>query len=207
DARHGKRLGGVELGDARMSVRAPQDVEVEHPWEFDVVDVRSLAADEARVLLALDRVAEPTDCCTLSGSHRLVLPSTSRHAGRRRGFVRLLHLLGRVLDRLDDVHVAGAPAEVAGDRLPDLRFRRVRVTLQQGNRRHHHARRAEAALEPVLLPEALLHRVEFAVLLKPLDGTDLAAVGLHREDGARLDRYSVEMDGAGTATGGVAADV
>ena len=62
------------------------------------------------------------------------------------------------------------------------------LCCQQRAAGHHHARRAEAALQAVLLPEALLERVQLAVLLQALDGRDLAAVGLHREHGARLDR-------------------
>ena len=47
--------------DARVRERAPQELEVEHPGERDVVDVVALAADEARVLLALDGVADAPD--------------------------------------------------------------------------------------------------------------------------------------------------
>jgi len=45
---------------------------------------------------------------------------------------------------------------------------------------HQHARRAIAALQAVLLPEAFLDGVQLAVALEPLDGRDLTAVGLHR---------------------------
>ena len=116
-------------------------------------------------------------------------------------------LRGRVLHGLDDVHVAGAAAEVAGDGLADLVLARVLVALQQRVAGHHHAGRAVAALQPVLLQEALLDRVELAVLLQPLDGHDLAAVGLHGQHGARLHGHAVEQHRAGAAVGGVAADV
>ena len=43
----------------------------------------------------------------------------------------LPQLFGRVLDGFDDVHVAGAPAEVARDGLADLALARVRVRLEQ----------------------------------------------------------------------------
>src|ERR1700681_2392763 len=77
----------------------------------------------------------------------------------------LLLLLGSVLHCLDDVDVAGAAAEVAGDRLADLELARVRVLREQRAGGHQHARGAVAALPAVLLPDALLHRVERAVLL------------------------------------------
>src|SRR5262245_8280240 len=65
----------------------------------------------------------------------------------------------RVLHGLDDVHVPRAAAEVARDGLPDLVFAGARVPLQQRAARHHHARRAVAALQAVLLPEAFLDRM------------------------------------------------
>src|SRR6187549_1073146 len=98
--------------------------------------------------------------------------------GGRRGLdgQRRLQLGGGMLDGFDDVDVAGAAAEVAGDRLADLLLRRVRVARQQGGAGEHHPRRAVAALQAVLLPEPVLDRVQGAVLLQPLDGGDLAAV-------------------------------
>src|SRR5215208_2698749 len=77
-------------------------------------------------------------------------------------------VLGGPADRLDDVRVAGAAADLARDRLADRGVRRVRVLVEQRARGEHHARRAEAALEPVLFHEPLLHGVERAVLLEPL---------------------------------------
>src|SRR5262245_35504173 len=88
----------------------------------------------------------------------------------------LRHLLGGPLDRLDDVVVAGAAAEVALELVPDLLLGCVRVPLDQLHRRHDHARRAEAALQPVLLPEALLHGVKLPVRGEALDGLELRAV-------------------------------
>src|SRR5215470_16713272 len=104
----------------------------------------------------------------------------------------LAHFLGGVLHRLDDVHVAGAAAQVARDRLADLLLARILVLREQRARRHQHARSAEAALQAVLLGEALLHRVELAALLQSLDRGDARAVGLHGEHGAGLDRVAVE---------------
>src|SRR3954467_13520619 len=102
-----------------------------------------------------------------------------------------LLVLGRPADRLDDVLVARAAADAAGARRADLLLRRVRVLVQQPARGHQHARGAEAALERVLLVEALLHGVELAVGLERLDRADLVALAHRREDRARLDRLAV----------------
>src|SRR4051795_4652336 len=64
----------------------------------------------------------------------------------------------------DDVLVASAAADAAGDRGADLVFGRVRVLVEQRPDRQHHARRAEAALQRVQLVEPLLDRVELAVV-------------------------------------------
>src|SRR6266536_5468095 len=80
------------------------------------------------------------------------------------------HLLGGPLDGLDDVVIPGAATEVALQPVADLGLRRSRIALEELGGRHDHARSAEAALEPVLLPEAFLDRVELAVLGHALDG-------------------------------------
>src|SRR5262252_4361405 len=67
----------------------------------------------------------------------------------------LTHLFGGVLHRLDDVHVAGTAAQVARDRLANLLLARVLVAREERARRHEHSRCAEAALQAVLLGEAL----------------------------------------------------
>src|SRR3954454_4821014 len=113
----------------------------------------------------------------------------------------------RPLDGLDDVHVAGAAADLAGDRPADLLFRRVRVLREERARRQHHPGRAEPALEAVLLLEPLLERVQAAGGSEALDGRDLAAVRLDGEVGAGLDRRAVDEHGAGAASRRVAADV
>ena len=89
----------------------------------------------------------------------------------------------------------------------DLVFGRIGVLLQQRDRRHHEPGRAVAALQCVLLVERLLHRVELVAVREALDRRHLAAVCLHREHRARLDRLAVEQHRARAARGRVAADV
>src|SRR6266571_4516024 len=84
----------------------------------------------------------------------------------------LAHRARRVVDRLDDVHVTGAAAEVAGVRFADLELGGLVVRRKEGDGRHHHSGRAEPALQPVLLMEPLLYRVELPVLLEPFDRRD-----------------------------------
>src|ERR1051325_3096724 len=99
--------------------------------------------------------------------------------------------------RLDDGGIAGAAAEVAGNRIAHLLFGRVGRLAQEGGQRGQHARRAEPALQAMLFPERLLQHAEGAVRCsEPLGGHELAAVGLHREHDAGAHRLAVEQHGA-----------
>src|SRR4051812_19105297 len=82
-------------------------------------------------------------------------------------------MVGGPPNGLHNVRVAGTAADLAGDGLADVLVGRVRIALKQRLAGEHHARGAEAALEPVLLHEALLYGVELAVLLESLDRGDL----------------------------------
>ena len=60
----------------------------------------------------------------------------------------------------------------------------------------------------MVLAERSLQRRQLAVVAREaLDGADRRAVGLDGEQHAALDRLAVELDGAGAAVAGVAADV
>src|SRR5262249_19675703 len=107
----------------------------------------------------------------------------------------------------DDVLVARAAADVPGERPADLLLRRVGVLLQQGGAREHHPWRAEAALEAVLLVEALLNRVQLGTVREALDRLHLAAVDLDGEVRARLGRSPVDEHRARAAVARVAADM
>ena len=115
--------------------------------------------------------------------------------------------LGRGEHRLHDVVVAGAAAEVALEAEPHVVLGRVRDLLEQRHRRHHHARGAVAALQPVVLVERGLHRVPLVAVGEALDRRDRRAVGLRREHRARLHRLAVDQHRARAAARRVAADL
>src|SRR6516164_540016 len=105
------------------------------------------------------------------GPDSFMLPMLVAPSRRRRRLARLAEL-----DRLDDVVVAGAAADVAVEALADFLLGRLRVVGEQLHRRHHHPRRAEAALQAVALAKRRLHRMQLAVLGEALDRRDLAAL-------------------------------
>src|SRR6266511_609422 len=118
-----------------------------------------------------------------------------------------LHGTGRHLHGADDVVVAGAAAEVALQRVPDLLLARVRGLPEQADRSHDEAGRAVAALQPVLHAKGLLHRMERAVRRQALDRRDLVPIRLNAQQRARLDRLPIQQNGARATRGRVAADV
>src|SRR3954447_24481225 len=75
-------------------------------------------------------------------------------------------VLGGPLDRGNDVLVARATTDRAGDRGADLLVGRMRVLVQQRARGHEHPRCAEAAVQGVHLVEALLERVQLTAGLE-----------------------------------------
>lgn len=83
----------------------------------------------------------------------------------------------------------------------------VALAMHKIDRSHDHARRTEAALQPVMLAEGFLHRMQRrAVGGKPLNGPDLMPVRHHRQRCAGLNGLAVEMDHT-RRTAGVAADM
>src|SRR5437667_2960350 len=109
-------------------------------------------------------------------------------------------------DRVENVRVARAAAQVSAQPFGDFVARRLRVLREQMDRRHDHAWRAEAALQAVAVPESLLHRMQMAVR-DAFDRRDRRAVGLHGEHRARLDGLAVDEHRARAADAGLAADV
>ncbi len=81
------------------------------------------------------------------------------------------------------------------------------LLLQRVRRQHQEARRAEAALQAVVVDEGLLQRMQLLAVGEPFDGADLPAVGLDREHQAGADRLAVEDDRAGAADAVLAADM
>src|SRR6267378_2500193 len=112
-----------------------------------------------------------------------------------------------LLDGVDDRLVAGAAAVVAGNMASDLFSGTLLLLQNQILSGHQHARRAEAALQRVLLVESLLQRLQLAGIRKTLDGIHLAAVRLHGEHQAAAHDVAVDPHRACAAHPVLAADV
>src|SRR2546423_15699159 len=103
--------------------------------------------------------------------------------------------------------IAGAPAEISFQAVTNFFTRRMRIAIDDLRRGHDHSGRAIAALQSMLLPEAFLHRMQFAIRSQTFDGRDIRAVCLDRKHRARLYSLPVENHRACAADGSLAADV
>ena len=156
DAGGGVGLPDVDRVDRRMRVRRTQEIGVSLARTVDVVDVFALAGDETNVFLALDGSAE-------AGRAHVFLPGMPLI--RRLGGGVGAHLARALRDRLDDVVVAGAAADIAFELVADRRLVEVvALAVDHIDRGHDHARRAIAALQAVIVLERLLHRMQLAGL-------------------------------------------
>ena len=109
--------------------------------------------------------------------------------------------LARQPDGVEDLLVARAPAQVARQRLADLRVARARVSPQQIVAGHDQPGRAEPALHTARLDERPLYLVQAITVSArdPLDGHDIASLRLRGEHEARADDLAVEVDRARSA--------
>jgi hypothetical protein len=78
--------------------------------------------------------------------------------------------------------ITGAAAQIAGNADADVLLARLRIVAQQLNQRRQDARRAEAALQAVMIVERLLQRMQLVGTRRDaFHRENVVAVGLHRE--------------------------
>ena len=121
-ARDALRVGQVDPPDPGVVEGAADHLEVEHAGERPVGGVLGPAGDVADGVAPADRPADDVE---------------RAHPGRS-PVVPIVRAAS--VDRLDDGPVAGATADVAGQRRLDVVGPGCRVAVEQGLRDHHHAR-------------------------------------------------------------------
>src|SRR4029077_5381688 len=100
-------------------------------------------------------------------------------------------------DRLDDLHVPGAAAEIAAERLADILLARPRTPAQQRLGGPDHPGGAEAALGTELLVEGALQRAQLPVGRLAFYGLDRAAFAARGEREAGEARGPADEDRGG----------
>src|SRR5215831_15546596 len=111
-------------------------------------------------------------------------------------------------DRVDDVLIASAPAEITLEPGTDAFLCRPRFPPEQFQRAHDHSRGAEPALQGVMCAECGLQRMlGITWLTQALDRIDRCSVRLNGQDRARLHGAAVQVHSARAALGRVATDM
>src|SRR4051812_1835081 len=125
---------------------------------------------------------------------------TERNARQRRRDERSLATFPQhPTDRADDADIAGAAAEIAAEFESNARFIGFGYARDDIARRYQHRRRAEAALQPVLLGKSPAQRRHDRVVIQALYGGDHGSIAHHRIRDARTRRLTVDQNGAGAA--------
>ena len=191
DAGHRLRLARIDRQDARVMDGAAQDPGVQHAVHLQVGGVFRPAVHRAGAVQS--RNADPDGA-----------------AGGRPGPLRrrvAAHQPGCLKHCVDDLHIAGAAAEVLRQAANDVGTARIVVGDQQGFGLHDHAGDAEPALRRACFEECLLQRMERRRLRgrirgprrQPLDGGDVPADGAAGRQQACLGRLAAHQDDAATA--------
>ena len=110
-------------------------------------------------------------------------------------------------DRLHDGNVAGAPAQVSRQYFTNARFRSVGFVSEEGVGSRQHSRRAETALQRVVLPKRCLQGRQARRWAQAFDRDDRTAGCLYRKHQAGSDCCAIDDDGAGATYAMLAADM
>ena len=172
------RLRRVDAQHARARMIGEAQGAVEHPRLAEVGDERLVAEGEL-VRAVAQSSRSPTPSPRLR--QRLAAPRARRE-----------------LHRVDDLHVAGAAAEIAEQRVGDLLSRRHGILREERLRLHHDPRRAEAALRRTGDGEGVGPELP-RLGREPLLRDDVLSLRAGRLLCARDDGTAVDEDGARAA--------
>jgi hypothetical protein len=117
-----------------------------------------------------------------------------------------LHRRGH-LDRIDNLLVAGATAEIAINRRLNLVTGGIDIGFEESGADDEESRRAEAALATAGLGEALLNRMQMMAIGQTLDRGDRRAFSLSGKAETRQARLSIDLDCAAATCPHVAASL
>src|SRR5687768_15079163 len=99
----------------------------------------------------------------------------------------------------DDLGIAGAAAEIAGEVMADVVVARIGILAEKVARHQHEAGRAIAALHRAAFEESFLFRTERAIGGKVFDRDDFGAVEEGRQVEAAGNRAAVDEHRAAAA--------
>src|ERR1700737_4894340 len=113
----------------------------------------------------------------------------------------------RIRDGGDDIGIAGAAADIAGEAVADLALRTGAAAADQVARGDQHRRRAETALQPVALMKAAAQSLHYWVAGEAFDRAHRTLGAGDGEHQARTRRRAVDKHRAGAAHAVLAAEM
>src|SRR5260370_198517 len=145
----------VNALNACMAIGAAQNCNVEHSKQFNIINIRRLTSDQARVLTPLYR--RTNHCCNTHVCLSFLIARNNVAFSRpllTRAYwssSRCTHLFSSILDSTHDVLIACAAADIALETFAYLVFIRARVVLHQLILCLTHPRRTEPYSPALLL--------------------------------------------------------
>ena len=188
---HLQRLFAVELQDLGMCLPASDQVDMEHSGHHHVARIFQRTGYFAPGVHPLDAGTDD-----LAGVRHCALQAV-------RTFFPVQNIPGQ-FDGLNDLRIAGAPADIAAQTSPDFHPVRVPVCLQNGGCGHHHAGGAVAALNRADFHKATLNHAQ-TLGADSLNGHDFTAVRFDGRNQAAFFQHTVDQHGASPALSCVAA--
>src|SRR6202790_325270 len=207
DAGMGLGAGDVDFFDTGVGMRGAEEFAMGHAGKKDIVGVAGLAGDFGAGVDAAAGLADNAQFVGVGGFDGSCVGSGWRiFLDRHVGFSALrgcLLLFGDFehggFDGFEDLKIAGAAAEVAGEGFADLVAGGICVLFGQGFWGDQDCGGAVAALGCAQVGEGVLQRMEVAVFAEAFHGEDALVVAFECEEQAGEDGLAVKKDGAGAA--------
>lgn len=193
DAAHFFGVAEVYSKNFRMGIGADGEASHEGFWGEDVIGIEGFAGYFGEGIHARDAFSDQ--------GH--LIDGFPRCCGHWLGSFSHAFCGGQC--RFEDTRIGTASADVPRNGSFDVFEGGISVFVQKGRHRHDETGRAETTHQGVVFDEGLLNRVEVVAVSESFDGGDFLSLGVHGEDRAGVDGFSVEVDGA-SAAGGSEAD-
>ena len=118
-----------------------------------------------------------------------------------------LHLRSGIRYGFHDILVASASTEIPRDPISDFSLCRMWVTLKEGQRGQNDAWRAEATLQPMVIPKGLLYWMKLSIFCKAFYCEYVRAICLNCEHCTGLDILAIVYYSTSSTIASVAPDV
>ena len=192
DAHYRFGVRGVDRNDARVRMRAAQNLHMQHARQNHVACVAQRAGHLGRRIDTAN-----VDADILAVFHVQIVERIRRQLA--------VEEVARHFHGVENLLITGAAADVAAKPLADFIAVGIRIEAQRCRGGHHHARDAVTTLARTGLVKGFLHGRHLAGLGEALDRLDGLALELRGRQQTRLHQRAINEDGTRAAFTGAAA--